>query len=127
MRKAITGANSLLGIEDQHPLQKVHRCDIISPKLRKEDAASKRLRTLGVGRLEPVGQWLAFALGERLDESQGLEGKKNCQLLEPPRRPRGRQERAHVFAANGFDNIIRRRAQQFGDDGELVDMVFARE
>lgn len=30
------------------------------------------VRTIGVGILEPIGQGLAFPLGERLDESQSL-------------------------------------------------------
>lgn len=33
----------------------------------------------------------------------------------------------HIFAADSFDHIIGRRTQQFGDDGELVDMVLAGE
>ena len=38
-----------------------------------------------------------------------------------------RREATHVFAADGLDHIIGRRAQQLGDDGELVDMVFTGE
>jgi hypothetical protein len=63
----------------------------------------KELNGLRVCVLELVLEWLALALGQRLDESK-------C-----------------VLAANGADNIIWRGAEQFGDDGELVDVVLSGE
>lgn len=33
----------------------------------------------------------------------------------------------HILASNSVDNIVRRRAKQLGDDGELVHVVLARE
>ena len=63
----------------------------------------KKKLTLWVGALELVLERLALALGQRLDESK-------C-----------------VLAANGADNIIWRGAEQFGDDGELVDVVLSGE
>ena len=31
----------------------------------------------------------------------------------------------HIFTANGLDDIVRRCPQQLGDDGKLIDVVFA--
>jgi len=33
----------------------------------------------------------------------------------------------HVLAADGLNDIIRRRSEEFGDDGELIDVVLAGE
>jgi hypothetical protein len=63
----------------------------------------QELNCLRVCVLELVLERLALALGQRLDESKG------------------------VLAADGADNIIWRRAEQFGDNGELVDVVLSRE
>lgn len=63
----------------------------------------QQLNRLRVGVLELVLERLALALGKRLDESEG------------------------VLAADCADNIVWRRAEQFGDDGELVDVVLAGE
>lgn len=56
-----------------------------------------------IGILEFVLERLAFSLG------QGLHKAKS------------------VLAANGLDHILGRRAEQFGDDGELIDVILARE
>lgn len=38
-----------------------------------------------------------------------------------------RERETHILASNSVDNIVRRRAKQFSDDGELVHVVLARE
>jgi hypothetical protein len=63
----------------------------------------KELNGLRVCVLELVLEGLALTLGQRLDESEG------------------------VLAADRADNIIWRGAEQFGDDGELVDVVLSGE
>jgi hypothetical protein len=63
----------------------------------------KELNGLRVCVLELVLERLALTLGQRLDESEG------------------------VLAADRADNIIWRGAEQFGDDGELVDVVLSGE
>jgi len=63
----------------------------------------KKLNSLRVCVLELVLERLALALGQRLDESKG------------------------VLAADGADNIIWRGSEQFGDDGELVDVILSGE
>lgn len=37
------------------------------------------------------------------------------------------RDRTHVLGADGLDDLVRRRPQELGDDGELVDVVLARE
>lgn len=49
-----------------------------------------------------TGQGLPFSLGQRLNKSQS------------------------VFTANGFDDVVWWCAEQFRDDGELINMVLAR-
>jgi hypothetical protein len=63
----------------------------------------QKFNGLRVGVLELVLERHAFTLGQRLDETQG------------------------VLAADGADNIIWGRAEQFSNDGELVDVVLSGE
>lgn len=42
MCKAIASADSFLGIKYQHPLQKVHRCDMVSPRFREEKRGAQK-------------------------------------------------------------------------------------
>lgn len=83
-------------------------------------------RTFGIRRLETVGQGLPFALGEGLDKAQGLSKPPKKGISYYPRWER-KEEETHVFAADGLDHVIGRRAQQLGDDGKLVDMIFTGE
>lgn len=41
--------------------------------------------------------------------------------------PKRNDESSHVFACNGLDHIIWRSTQKLRDDGELVDVILARE
>lgn len=39
----------------------------------------------------------------------------------------GGETMAHILAADRLDDIVRGRSEEFGDDGELIDVILARE
>lgn len=80
MRKSVTGTDPLLGIENQHTLQKIHRWVCQYGDFIQQCSQAILRRTVGVRSLETVGQGLAFALGKRLDKTQGLS--KNLVTIE---------------------------------------------
>jgi hypothetical protein len=69
MSQGIPCPNSLLGIEDEHPLKKINGYCALESHL----AYSAEERTRRVGVFKFVGQWLPVSFWQGLDKSESLD------------------------------------------------------